>query len=120
MEEDKRQFKRFPADLMVMYEIINFADLGDQSLHKSRTPILEDLSLGGMLVVTSQNLPIDTRLKISMASFSVSAPVEIIGKVAWCGAGSGNDSVKLGISFEEQEESDRMLLEQILDLIENE
>lgn len=112
---ERRRHERYPADLIVMYELV--ANGLQTGMHlKSDTPVVEDISKSGIKIITSQLLPEGSCLKLLISSLFSAEYIEALGKVAWSRTCSENIN-SIGIEFLELDNSSSEILERFLKAI---
>nr|HEX4312506.1 TIGR02266 family protein [Kofleriaceae bacterium] len=89
-DEDKRRFDRQPVTLVVEYEDADDM-LGDYT---------ENLSTGGTFVHTSRELPIGTRVQLTLGFPGLLEPIHIEGTVRWTRGDGELEARGAGIQFE--------------------
>jgi len=111
--DDRRKYKRVLVDLMVMYDASENNANYDQKLLQVRTPVLENISLSGMKVVTDQQLPAGLKVRIILSAWSRVEYIEIIGKVVWSCILPA-DMISTGIEFIEFTGQSQELLQELV------
>ncbi|MFH1076793.1 MAG: PilZ domain-containing protein [Pseudomonadota bacterium] len=111
--EERRKYKRIKTRLLFSYSIQNYHGLKDKKLSPNGTAIITDITLAGAMITTSQCLPNDMKLCISMSSFFDLEIINIVGKVMW-NRQIDESSFACGIMFVEYKDSSDILLEQYL------
>ncbi|MBN1897858.1 MAG: PilZ domain-containing protein [Spirochaetes bacterium] len=100
MDNERREYKRVPANLILMYLIQDYEKYKDKNLISIGTPISVDISTGGMQIITCQELPKEAYLKITMAFYTSKEPIEVIGKVMWTKNMTKERTYKSGVRYE--------------------
>jgi len=112
---ERRSSERIPVTLPVVCELME-DQAGDWSgVDKMMTPIIKDISLGGIKLIGWNFLPEGQMLKVIISSTLISAHLEILGKVAWCNA-LECDEVCLGVQFINIIHGSQAILQELIQL----
>lgn len=111
--QDRRKHERFPADLIVMYELLTNTTQTEKQIRNGDTPVVEDISKSGIKLITSQRIPEGLNLKLLISSLFSTEYIEAIGKVVW--SRTSSESVNsIGIEFVEMQNNSSDILEKFL------
>ena len=97
--EDIRKHPRSQADFMIMCEVSH----GDNVQHQSIapfSPIIVNLSQGGICIATDENLQENKKIKMIFAAASSYEHIELTGEIVWCKLQS-NGMYHSGVIFSE-------------------
>ncbi len=85
--EERRKYKRVPAQTIVWYEIEDFTKMQaglDQSDVSLGVPLESiDISVGGAQIATDKRVEPEKRLKLILSINPVTPPISILARVAW-------------------------------------
>lgn len=99
--EEKRKYKRVFINSIVMYEIQDDLRDREENLRALEAPTSVDISLGGLKIISKQQLPIGISLKIILTLVTAKVPIKIIGKVVWTKQMKEANTFQTGIIFVE-------------------
>jgi len=85
--DERRRYKRVPANSIVWYEIEDFTKMQagqDQKDVNLGVPLESmDISLGGVQIATDKNFEVEKRLKLILSINPSTPPISILSRVAW-------------------------------------
>ncbi len=115
MEQEKRKYHRVSVNAVIIYRILDHIKVIKQRLKKIDTPESVDISAGGLQVITSQKLPMDTNMKIDLSILPTKIPLEVYGKVVWMNKDEKSGNYRTGIEFTQfADESQRKLIDKYI------
>ncbi len=117
--EEKRKFKRIRINLLGLYMIQDFSKLDSDEIHSVELPTSVDLSIGGVKIISSQNLPLGADVKLTLPIFSLRRPVEMMGKVVWTNQVKETGNYQIGFQFNDFLSNDRIAIENFINNYEN-
>lgn len=116
MSKERRQHERLPVDLLFQYEISELPDGYEGELEKLETPIIKDISIGGVRIDSAQQLPKGLVLKVSIMPMLVPGLMHITGMVVWTEDRGAKGSV-CGIQFIAFEEGSQEVFDNYLKVL---
>lgn len=104
-EESRRGHARKPIELKVEYKRLNafFADY------------TRNISNGGTFIKTDKPLPIGTEFVFKLQVPKLDEPLSIEGQVRWINEAGGEEQAGMGIGFIYREESERTVIESLVE-----
>ena len=101
--EEKRKFKRIPAETILWYEIEDFtrmqagSDQGDVRLGLPLGSV--DISIGGVQIIANNRIEPEKRLKLILSVSPTTPPVSILARVAWVRQAENKKTFYHGLEF---------------------
>lgn len=112
---ERRQFKRVRVTFIVIYRVDAPVSVRMMVGNKEVHAIMQDLSEGGIALLTSQRIPVSSALSIEFILFNDTAvsdedrvrPMYMDGEVRYCLVEKEKETYRLGIRFSNLVEADR-------------
>ena len=76
--------------------------------------LAEDLSEGGLMLLSPEMFAVDLRLLLDIEPDQVSEPIHCVGRVAWASRADNQEGYRLGIEFLEMSDAARGRLRQLV------